>query len=320
MKLFKYFVVAAVVLLSASMFTGCMMMRPIRTVSTGSYENPQWAPPYYSGARYYYLPDLELYYDLGTREYIYLMDGQWDFSSYLPTMYRDYDLSNSFCVVLDVNVYKPWLHYQYYISHYPRYYYRDYYDHSNIPYVRAYNENLRSAVYWNQNERQRARPYDDANLKNNRNFKYSKDDKKEQKKWTKPTQGSGSFGGAVRGEQQGNDNQNNNTARPATTTPPVNQNQPVNKPSTRTTTTTTTRTNTNPKEETKSSTTNTRQTTKEETPAVKNNRTNYSGRTIGNSVKVTREMKDNTPAPVRTPTKTTTTTTTRKAEEATKTR
>jgi len=308
MKLFKSLAVAAVVLLSASMFTGCMMMRPIRTVSTGSYENPQWAPPYYSGARYYYLPDLELYYDLGTREYIYLMDGQWDFSPYLPTMYRDYDLSNSFCVVLDVNVYKPWLHYQYYISHYPRYYYRDYYDRSNIPYVRAYNENIRSAVYWNASERSHARPWNDENLRNNRRFKYSKDDKKEQKNWTKPTQGSGSFGGAVRGEQQGNDNQNRNTTRP------VNQNQPENQTSTRTTTTT--RTNTDPKEGKKTSTTNTRQTTKEETPAVKNNRTNYFGRTIGNSVKVTREMKDNKPAPVRT----TTTTTTRKTREATQTR
>jgi hypothetical protein len=308
MKLFKSLVVAAVVLLSASMFTGCMMMSPVRTVSTGSYENPQWAPPYYSGARYYYLPDLELYYDLGTREYIYLMDGQWNFSPYLPTMYRDYDLSNGFCVVLDVNVYKPWLHYQYYTSHYPRFYYRDYYDHSNIPYVRAYNENIRSAVYWNQNERQRARPYDDVNLRDNRRFKYSKDDKKEQKNWTNPNQGSGAFGGAVRGEQQNTDNQNNNTARPAI------QNQPENQTSTRTTTTT--RTNTDPKEEKKTSTTNTRQTTNVETPAVRNNRTNYFGRTIGNSVKVTREMKDNTPAPVRT----TTTTTTRTTRGATQTR
>ena len=302
MKIRRTFVLAAVLLLSASMFTGCMMMTPVRTTATGSYENPQWAPPYYNGARYYYLPDLELYYDLATRDYIYLMDGQWDFSPYLPTMYRDYDLSNSFCVVLDVNVYKPWLHYQYYISHYPRYYYRDYYDHSNIPYVRAYNENLRSAVYWNQNERQRARPYDDVNLRDNRRFKYSKNDKEEQKNWTKPNQGTGAFGGAVRGEQQNTDNQNNNTARPATTTRPANQNQPENQSSTRTTTTTT-RTTTVPKEE---------------TPAVRNSGTNYYGRTIGNSVKVTREMKDNTPASVRTPTTTTTTKTTRKSREATR--
>src|SRR5659263_244690 len=141
MKLFKSLAVAAVILLSASMFSGCMMMAPVRTVTSVNYENPQWAPPYYSGARYYYLPDLELYYDLGTREYIFLMDGRWNFSPYVPAIYRNYDLDNCFSIVMSVDVYRPWLHHQYYVSHYPRYYYRDYYDRSNIPYVRAYNEN-----------------------------------------------------------------------------------------------------------------------------------------------------------------------------------
>jgi len=272
MKIRRTFSMAVVLVLAASMFTGCMMMTPVRTASTGSYENPQWAPPYYSGARYYYLPDLELYYDLSTRDYIYLMDGQWNFSPNVPAMYRNYELDNCFCVVMDVNVYKPWLHHQYYISHYPRYYYRDYYDHSNIPYVRAYNENLQKAIYWNQNERQRARPYDDVNLRDNRRFKYSKDDRKEQKVWTRP-------------ETKTNSRPANNNARPVdTNSRPANNNaRPVD-------------TNTRP--------TNTR----EEAPEVRNNRTNYYGRTIGTSVKVTKEMKDK-PA---TPARTTTTTTTRK--------
>jgi hypothetical protein len=294
MKLRRTLGIAVVLLLSASLFTGCMMMTPVRTISTGSYENPRWAPPYYSGARYYYLPDLELYYDLSAREYIYLIDGQWNFSPYLPAMYSNYDLDNCFCVIMDVNVYKPWLHHQYYISHYPRYYYRDYYDHSNIPYVRAYNENIRGAIYWNQNERHRARPFDDENLRDNRRFKYSKEDRKEQKTWTKTTQGSGSFGGGTRGEQQTNENQNRGTARPETT-----------------------RSNTDTRENQRATTTNTRPTTtKEETPAVRNNRTNYYGRTIGNSVRVTKEMKDK-PA---TPARTTTTTTTRKTRGTTQTK
>jgi len=304
MKIRRILVLAAVLLLSASMFTGCMTLTPVRTITTGSYENPQWAPPYYSGARYYYLPDLELYYDLGSREFIYLMDGRWNFSPYIPAMYRDYDLDNSFCIVMNVNVYKPWLHHQYYVSHYPRYYYRDYYDHSNIPYVRAYNENIRSAVYWNQNERHRARPYDDVNIRDNRRFKYSKEDKTQQKNWTKPNQGSGAFGGGARGEQQNNVNQNRNTTRPAntTTTRPDNQNQQGNQQGNQTSTRSTT-------------TTNTRQTTtREETPDVRNNRTNYYGRTIGNSVKVTKEMKDKKATPAR---KETTTAPARKSREAT---
>lgn len=302
MKIRRILVVAAVMLLSASIFTGCMTLTPVRTVTTRSYENPQWAPPYYSGARYYYLPDMELYYDLSTREYIYLIDGRWHFSPYLPSMYSNYDMDNCFSIVMDVNVYKPWLHHQYYVSHYPRYYYRDYYDRSNIPYVRAYNENGRRAVYWNQNERHRARPYDDSNIRDNRRFKYSKDDRKEQKNWTKPNQGSGTFGGASRGEQR-----DNQTTTRTTTTRTNNQNQPDNQTTTRTTTT-------RPNTETRTRTT----TTREETPAVRNNRTNYYGKTIGNSVKVTKEMKDKEARPARKAT--TTTTTSRKSREGSQSR
>ncbi|HET9571325.1 MAG TPA: hypothetical protein VFP20_07970 [Bacteroidales bacterium] len=279
MKIHRTLGIAVVLLLTTSMLTGCMMMTPVRAVTTRSYDNPRWAPPYYNGARYYYLPDLELYYDLATREYIYLLDGQWYFSPYIPAMYRNYDLDNCFSVVLNVNVYRPWLHHQYYLSHYPRYYYRDYYDHSNIPYVRAYNENIRRAIYWNQGERHRARPFDDQNLRDNRRFKYSKDDRKEQKYWTKPNQGNqgnqgtGSFGGSDRGEQPRYDSQDRTTTRPQTNIE--------------------NRTNSEQRVESKPAP------KKEETPAVKNNRTNYYGRTIGNSVKVTNEMKERTVTPSR---------------------
>lgn len=317
MKLLKSLVTATVLLLSASLFTGCMMMSPVRTISTTTYENPQWAPPYYSGARYYYLPDLELYYDLSAREYIFLVDGRWRFSPYIPAMYQNYDLENCFCVVLNVEVYKPWLHHQYYVSHYPRYYYRDYYDHSNIAYVRAYNENLRRAVYWNANERHRARAWDDANLRDNRRFKYSREDRQEQQNQSR--QGSGTFGGQPRGQQQGNETQtrttttrtqtntqtrpvNNSQTRSETNTQTRTENRPANNNQTRPANNTQTRTEaTETKPETTRTSTSTaparQATTNQETAPVRNNRTNYYGKTIGNSVRVTKEMKDNTPAP-----------------------
>jgi len=320
MKLLKSLVVAAVMLLSASLFSGCMMMTPTRIVSTTNYENPQWAPPYYSGARYYYLPDMELYYDLGTREYIFLMDGQWNYSPYVPAMYRNYDLDNCFSVVLSVEVYKPWLHHQYYISHYPRYYYRDYYDRSNIPYVRAYNENLRRAVYWNDSERSRARPWNDENLRNNRRFKYSNEDMREQKNQSQQNQQQRTFGGEPRGEsrgeQQNNATQTRTTTRTETTTQPRATTQPrtstrtetntQQRPETRTRTEATPQTRTSTQTETetrtpattRTTTTTTRQaSTNNETAPVRNNQTNYYGKTIGNSVRVTKQMKDNTATP-----------------------
>jgi hypothetical protein len=311
MKLLKSL---AVMLLTASMFSGCMMMVPTRTVTTTNYENPQWAPPYYSGARYYYLPDLELYYDLGNREYIFLMNGRWHFSPYLPAIYGNYDLDNSFCIVMNVDVYRPWLHHQYYVSHYPRYYYRDYYDRSNIPYVRAYNENLRRAIYWNDNERSRARPWNDDNLRDNRRFKYSEEDRREQKNRTQTTQQQNTFGGESRGGQQNNTTQTRTTTRTETNTParpetrtraeetPQNRTSTQTETRTRTETTPQTRTSTRNETETpattRTTTTTTRQTsTNNEAAPVRNNQTNYYGKTIGNSVRVTKEMKDNAATP-----------------------
>lgn len=186
---------AAAVLLCASMLSGCALYTPVAsTVQTSRQEvvivreNPRWAPPAYQGARYYYLPDIECYYDLSSDEFIYLYDGSWRYSRSVPSYYSNFDLDNSFTVVLNVNVYRPWLHHQYYVSHYPRYYYRDYYDHSNIPYVRGFNENRKSAIYWSEQDRHRARTWDDRNLKYDRRFKYQKEDRQKQKEtnnWSK---------------------------------------------------------------------------------------------------------------------------------------
>lgn len=119
------------------------------------YSNPSWAPPYYNGVRYYYLPDIEAYYDLSGQEFIYLDRGQWLFSPVLPSIYSGYDLYNGFVVALNFGVYQPWMHHQFYVSHYPRFYYRNIYrglDHSNI---RGFNENERKPFYWKQEDRNR---------------------------------------------------------------------------------------------------------------------------------------------------------------------
>ena len=214
MKNLKKVIVAVVTLLSVSMFSSC----DLYTYSTGSvqsrYDNPAWAPPYSEGVRYYYLPDIEAYYDLSARQFVYLSNGRWYDSSQCPSIYAGFDLNNCFAIALDVNVYQPWMHHQYYVSHYPRYYYRDYYDHSNIPYVRGFNENTRSAIYWSQSERSRARNWDDEGLKSDRQFKYTKEDRKQQYNWNNSGQYKNSSKNDNRNNQsQGNWNDNNNSQR-----------------------------------------------------------------------------------------------------------
>src|ERR1043165_9793394 len=61
---------------------------------------PLWGPVGYSEVQYYYLPDVEAYYDVQTEMFIYYGGGAWIRRSYLPTRYRYYDLYSGYKVVL----------------------------------------------------------------------------------------------------------------------------------------------------------------------------------------------------------------------------
>lgn len=116
---------------------------------------PVWAPYYdnVNRVRYYYFPDIECYYDVWNREFVYLEDGSWMFGATLPPSYSWFDLNTAFIVLLDYNVFEPWMHFHYYVSHYPRYYYRTFYRDNdrdiNRP-MRGFNENDRASIYNNR--------------------------------------------------------------------------------------------------------------------------------------------------------------------------
>lgn len=116
---------------------------------------PPWAPPYYVGARYYYMPDIETYYDIDNQDFIYLDNGQWLFINALPPMYSDYNLYNGFFITLNNSVYQPWMHHHLYVANYPRYYYRNRYRHPQYKDIRGFNENGHQPYYWKQEDRDR---------------------------------------------------------------------------------------------------------------------------------------------------------------------
>ena len=62
---------------------------------------PQWGPVGYSQARYYYLPDVEAYYDVQSSMFIYMSGGAWVHRAYLPERYRNYDLYGGYKVVMN---------------------------------------------------------------------------------------------------------------------------------------------------------------------------------------------------------------------------
>lgn len=61
---------------------------------------PMWGPVGYTDVRYYYLPDVEAYYDIQTSMFIYYGGGVWVHRAYLPSRYRNYDLYNGYKVVM----------------------------------------------------------------------------------------------------------------------------------------------------------------------------------------------------------------------------
>ena len=150
MESLRKIAIATVIVVVFSLLTGCY----ITAISpTGQYSNPSWAPDYYSGARYYYIPDIEAYYDLSDQDFVYLDNGQWLFSYGLPPIYSEFDLYNAYIVVLNVDVYQPWMHHHLYVSNYPRFYYRSMYPGDDNRNVKSFNENDRKPLYWTKEDR-----------------------------------------------------------------------------------------------------------------------------------------------------------------------
>lgn len=61
---------------------------------------PVWAPANRVEVQYYYLPDIDAYYDVPAHRFIYIKNGKWFRSSSLPYQYRNYQLRGGNVVYL----------------------------------------------------------------------------------------------------------------------------------------------------------------------------------------------------------------------------
>ena len=80
---------------------------------------PAWGPAGYDHADYYYMPDMDVYYNVPQRQFIYFDNGQWLFAASLPPRYGSYDLYHSYKVV--VNEPRPYLRGDFYRERYSSY-------------------------------------------------------------------------------------------------------------------------------------------------------------------------------------------------------
>lgn len=95
------------------------------SVSVNIGAQPMWGPAGYSSVDYYYLPDIECYYYVPKRQFVYLSGPNWVFSYNLPTRYRNYDLYSGYKVVCSGP--RPYTHFREHRVTYARY--RDYRGH-----------------------------------------------------------------------------------------------------------------------------------------------------------------------------------------------
>lgn len=110
--------------LFSALLGGLMFARPAAAqVHIGVHLNigsqPEWGPVGYDYVNYYYLPDVDAYYDVPAHCYVYQDGGVWVRRTYLPGRYRNYDIYNGYKVV--VNRPSPWLRNTYYRNAYSGY-------------------------------------------------------------------------------------------------------------------------------------------------------------------------------------------------------
>ena len=77
---------------------------------------PSWGPSGYNYARYYYLPEMDIYYDVGNRHYTYYDGRRWISHRNLPKRYRHVNLHRTHKVV--INESRPWRNHKIYHKKY----------------------------------------------------------------------------------------------------------------------------------------------------------------------------------------------------------
>lgn len=113
----KIIFTAAIILSCLSVKIANAQVRFSIGVNIGS--QPEWGPVGYDHADYYYMPDVDAYYDVNAHQYVYLNNNVWVHDAYLPGPYRNYDVYHGYKVV--VNQRTPWMRNDYYRNRYAGY-------------------------------------------------------------------------------------------------------------------------------------------------------------------------------------------------------
>ncbi|TWR29923.1 hypothetical protein FPZ43_08715 [Mucilaginibacter pallidiroseus] len=140
------------------------------SVNIGS--QPEWGPVGYDHADYYYMPDIDSYYDVPNHQYIFLENNTWVRRASLPSRYSNYNVYNGYKVV--VNERNPWTRNDVYRTKYANYRGR-----TGQAIIRD-SRDARYANHWRAQAQHRQAVRNRQEMRNNR--KEIRDDRKELKR------------------------------------------------------------------------------------------------------------------------------------------
>lgn len=189
-------------------------------ISVNLGRQPAWGPVGYDYANYYYLPEINCYYDVNLGTFYYVDRGYWVSARYLPYAYRNYDLYRMYKVVLDVR--SPWRYNHVHYRDYGRY--RGFNHHQVV--IRdsrdhRYYNSRKNNVRWYSSDRYSVNRHDNRygyqkndnrysynyNNRNDKGYNYNNNKKKADKNYKKQDKQTS------RPSYQGRDNTRSNTGR-----------------------------------------------------------------------------------------------------------
>src|SRR6185437_6195109 len=111
-------------LFAAALVCGCLSIKSADAqvrihLGLNINSQPDWGPVGYSHAEYYYMPDIDAYYDVPAHQYVYYENNVWVHAGVLPPRYAGFDRYHSYKVV--VNERNPWERHAEFRNRYARY-------------------------------------------------------------------------------------------------------------------------------------------------------------------------------------------------------
>ncbi|MCX6168404.1 MAG: hypothetical protein NTX65_03625 [Ignavibacteriales bacterium] len=101
------YVLIVVLFLSTTFSTSSRVDAQIRFgISFNLNSQPAWGPTGYDEVEYYYIPGIEAYYNVSLHRFYFNERGRWVGRTSLPYRYRNFNLYNSYKVV--INEREPW--------------------------------------------------------------------------------------------------------------------------------------------------------------------------------------------------------------------